>query len=88
VAATGPSASHATKTLTKSTLGLLGRKITEPIRNQTSGKELGRRIRRMTTKTIGNVAQGKRPGRRSRGITSEIVNKWGIIGVDMDCLPG
>ena len=38
-------------------------------------------------KTIGNVAQGKRPGRRSGGITGEFVNKWGIVVLDMDCLP-
>ena len=82
-AAPDPSASHATKTLTKNTPGQLGRKITKPIRNQTSGKELGRGIRRTKAKTIGDVAQSKRPGRRSRGITSEPVNKWSIISVNI-----
>ena len=68
--------------------GLLGRKITKPIREQTSGKEMRRGIRRTATETIGNVAQSKRPGMGSRGIiTSEFVNKWGIIGMGMDCLP-
>ena len=83
----GPSASHATRTLTKNTPGL-GGKITKPIRNQKHGERLGRGVRRTTTKTIRNVAQGKRPGRGSGGISSEFVNKWSIISVDMDCLPG
>ena len=76
-----------TRMLTKNTLGL-GGKITKPIRNQTHGEGLGSGIRRRTTKTIGNVAQGKRPGRGNGGISSEFVNKWSIISVDMDCLPG
>ena len=86
MAAPGPFASHATRTLTKNTPGL-GGKITKPIRNQKHGERLGRGIRRTTTKTIGNVSQSKGPGRGSGGITSVFVNKWGIVGVDVDCLP-
>ena len=65
MAAPGPFASHATRTLRKNTPGL-GGKITKTFRNQTHGEGLGRGIRRRTTKTIGDVAQGKGPGRRSR----------------------
>ena len=84
----GPPVSHATRTLTKSTPGL-DRKITKPIRNQTSGKELGRGIRRTAIETIRNVAKSKRPGRGNGGILSEFVNKWSIISLDMvDRLPG
>ena len=87
MAAPGPSASHATRTLTKNTPGL-GGKITKPIRNQKHGERLRRGIRRRTMETVGNVVQGKGPGRGSGGIASEFVNNWSIISVDMDSLPG
>ena len=83
----GPSASHATRTLTKNTPGL-GGKITKSIRNQKHRERLRRGIRRTTTETIRNAAQCKGPGRGSGGIASDFVNKWSIISVDVDSLPG
>ena len=37
--------------------------------------------------TIRNNVQGEGPGRGRGGITSELINKWGIFSVDMDCHP-
>ena len=37
--------------------------------------------------TIRNNVQGKGMGKGRGEITSELIDKWGIFSVDMDCLP-